>query len=82
VQVFGVSILLLLTAVNWSGLRAGSQTQKVASVLKALALLGFVAAAFLFGGTASLPIRRRRRPRHLGARLRWSSPACCHFSSC
>ncbi len=50
VQLFAVSILLLLTAINWSGLRAGSQTQKVASVLKALALLAFVAAAFLFGG--------------------------------
>ena len=50
VQLFGVSALLLLTAINWAGLRAGSQTQKIASVLKALALLGFVAAAFLFGG--------------------------------
>ncbi len=50
VQLFGVSTLLLLTAINWTGLRAGSQTQKVASVLKALALLGFVAAAFAFGG--------------------------------
>ena len=50
VQLFGVSILLLLTAINWTGLRAGSRTQKVTSVLKALALLGFVAAAFLLGG--------------------------------
>ncbi len=50
VQLFAVSILLLLTAINWVGLRAGSETQKVASVLKALALLGFVAACFLFGG--------------------------------
>jgi len=50
VQLFAVSILLLLTAINWAGLRAGSETQKVASVLKALALLGFVAACFLFGG--------------------------------
>ena len=50
VQVFGVSTLLLLTAINWSGLRAGSRTQKAASALKALALLAFVAAAFLFGG--------------------------------
>jgi basic amino acid/polyamine antiporter, APA family len=50
VQLFAVTILLLLTAINWAGLRAGSETQKVASVLKALALLGFVAACFLFGG--------------------------------
>jgi APA family basic amino acid/polyamine antiporter len=50
VQAFGVSILLLLTAINWVGLRAGSETQKAASVLKALALLAFVAACFLFGG--------------------------------
>lgn len=50
VQLFAVSILLLLTAINWVGLRAGSETQKAASVLKALALLGFVAACLLFGG--------------------------------
>ena len=50
VQLFAVAILLLLTLINWAGLRAGSETQKVASLLKALALVAFVAACFLFGG--------------------------------
>lgn len=50
VVVFSVSILVLLTALNWIGLRTGSQTQKLTSLLKALALLGFVAACFIFGG--------------------------------
>jgi basic amino acid/polyamine antiporter, APA family len=50
VQVFSVAILLLLTLLNWIGLRAGSEAQKVASLLKALALLAFVVACFLFGG--------------------------------
>lgn len=50
VQLFAVAILLLLTLINWAGLRAGSETQKVASLLKALALAGFVAACFLYGG--------------------------------
>jgi amino acid transporter len=41
--------LILLTALNWIGLRTGSQTQKLTSFLKAAALLGFVAACFVFG---------------------------------
>ncbi len=49
VRVFAVSILLLLTALNWIGLRTGSQTQKLTSLLKAMALLVFVAACFVYG---------------------------------
>jgi len=48
--VFSVSILILLTSLNWIGLRAGSETQKLTSLLKAIALLGFVVACFVFGG--------------------------------
>ena len=47
---FSVSVLLLMTGLNWVGVRAGSDTQKVTSLLKALALLAFVAACFVFGG--------------------------------
>ncbi len=47
---FSVLILLLLTALNWIGLRAGSGTQKLTSLLKAIALLVFVAVCFMFGG--------------------------------
>lgn len=50
---FSVSVLILLTALNWIGLRAGSQTQKLTSLLKAAALLGFVAACFVFGSQNS-----------------------------
>jgi len=48
--IFSVSILLLLTALNWIGLRAGSETQKLTSILKTIALIAFVAACFIFGG--------------------------------
>ena len=47
---FGVSILIVMTILNWLGLRAGSETQKLTSFLKAVALLGFAAACFVFGG--------------------------------
>jgi len=47
---FSVSVLLMMTGLNWLGVRAGSNTQKVSSLLKALALLAFVAACFVFGG--------------------------------
>lgn len=53
VTLFSVSVLILLTALNWIGLRAGSQTQKLTSLLKAATLLGFVAACFVFGSQNS-----------------------------
>lgn len=48
--VFTVSIIVILTILNWIGLRAGSAMQKVTSALKAIALLAFVVACFVFGG--------------------------------
>ena len=48
--IFAVLILILLTILNWIGLRAGSGTQKLTSLLKTIALLGFVVACFVFGG--------------------------------
>ena len=72
VPVFAVAILLLLTSLNWVGLRVGSETQKVASLLKALALLGFVVACFLFGGQgefASPPAAQAEAPKGAFAML-------------
>lgn len=46
-----ISVLLLLTILNWIGLRSGSATQKLTSILKCAALVGFVAACFVYGGT-------------------------------
>ena len=48
--IFSVSALVVITILNLLGLRAGSETQKITSFLKAVALLGFVAACFIFGG--------------------------------
>ena len=48
--VFSVSILIIVTLLNLIGVRAGSETQKITSFLKAVALLGFVVACFAFGG--------------------------------
>lgn len=50
---FTVLILLAMTGLNWIGLRSGSTTQKLTSALKAIALLGFVVACFIFGGQSS-----------------------------
>jgi APA family basic amino acid/polyamine antiporter len=56
---FSVSILVVLTLLNWIGLRTGSATQKITSLLKTVALVGFVIACFVFGGTpdASTPVK-------------------------
>jgi len=50
VATIAIAFLLLLTFVNWIGLRAGSGTQQLTSFLKAVALLSFVAACFILGG--------------------------------
>jgi APA family basic amino acid/polyamine antiporter len=48
--IFSVSILVIITIFNLIGLRTGSGIQKVTSLLKAFALIGFVVACFTFGG--------------------------------
>jgi basic amino acid/polyamine antiporter, APA family len=48
--VFSVGILLTLSALNAIGVRTGSEMQMLTSALKALALIAFVVACFVFGG--------------------------------
>jgi len=50
VTVVAISLLTLLTVLNWIGLRLGSGTQKLISFLKAIALLAFVVTCFALGG--------------------------------
>ena len=51
--VVSVSVLALLAALNWIGVRSGSTTQKLMSLLKCVALIAFVAACFIYGGGSS-----------------------------
>lgn len=56
VKLVAVATLSLLTLLNWLGLRAGSRTQELTSLTKALALLGFVVGCFAIppsGGPAA-----------------------------
>ena len=48
--IFSVSAIIIVAILNLIGLRAGSETQKITSFLKAIALIGFVVACFVFGG--------------------------------
>jgi len=48
--IFSVSVVIAIALLNLIGLRAGCETQKITSFLKALALIAFVAACFIFGG--------------------------------
>jgi len=48
VQWVGVSGLILLTLLNWTGLRPGSRAQEFTSAAKALGLIGLVIACFVF----------------------------------
>jgi basic amino acid/polyamine antiporter, APA family len=47
VQLVGVSGLILLTLLNWTGLRPGSRAQEFTSAAKALGLIGLVIACFV-----------------------------------
>jgi APA family basic amino acid/polyamine antiporter len=53
VTIVAVAFLLLITFMNWIGLRAGSGTQKLTSFLKAIGLLSLVVACFALGGRHS-----------------------------
>jgi APA family basic amino acid/polyamine antiporter len=55
-MLFTVGVLLLITALNWVGLRSGSTTQKITSSLKAIALVAFVIVCFVYGGHADAAI--------------------------
>lgn len=50
VSVVAVAVVLLLTLVSWKGSQMGSDTQKLMSLLKTIALLAFVVVCFAFGG--------------------------------
>src|SRR5260370_12438769 len=50
VTVVAVAFLLLITFLNWIGLRWGSRTQELTSFLKAIGLLSLVVACFALGG--------------------------------
>jgi basic amino acid/polyamine antiporter, APA family len=52
VAVLATGLLLSIAGLNAAGIRIGSWFQQFLSVLKALSLVAFVAACFLFGGAA------------------------------
>lgn len=56
-KMLAVGAVVVLTALNWIGLRSSSRTQELTSLIKALALFIFVAACFVVpaGKTAAAP---------------------------
>ncbi len=50
--IFSGSILVLIALLNLIGLRSGSATQKLTSLVKTVALIAFVIACFIYGGQA------------------------------
>jgi basic amino acid/polyamine antiporter, APA family len=53
VQLVGVTSLILLTLLNWIGLRPGSRTQELTSLAKALGLIALVIGCFVVSPAAS-----------------------------
>ena len=51
--IVSLSVLVVLAILNWIGLRSGSATQKLTSLIKCAALFAFVAACFIHGGQAT-----------------------------
>ena len=68
IKSLGVGALIVLMILNWLGLRSGSRTQEVTSLVKAITLLAFVIACFVISPsgassgaiatTAPLPFQR------------------------
>jgi APA family basic amino acid/polyamine antiporter len=58
--IFSISILILISILNFIGLRSGSSTQELTSLLKAIALIAFVIACFVYGGHADAAIMSNR----------------------
>jgi basic amino acid/polyamine antiporter, APA family len=56
-KLVSVTCVVVLTLLNWVGLRAGSRAQEITSLIKALGLIGFVVACFVVSpqNGASLP---------------------------
>ena len=61
-KLLAIASVVILTALNWIGLRSSSRTQELTSLIKSLALLGFIGACFVFSpagpasGASTLPI--------------------------
>jgi APA family basic amino acid/polyamine antiporter len=53
VKLIALTALGLLTLLNWIGLRTGSRTQELTSLIKVLALVGFVVACFVIAPHAA-----------------------------
>ena len=56
VKLVGLGVLAVLMLLNWLGLRAGSRTQELTSLVKALALLAFVVACFAVSPNGSASV--------------------------
>ena len=53
IKLVSIGCVVVLTLVNWLGLRAGSRAQEITSLIKALALIGFVVACFVVSPSAA-----------------------------
>jgi APA family basic amino acid/polyamine antiporter len=56
IRLIAVSTIILLTVLNWVGIRLGSRAQEVTSAVKALALVGLVALCFALPKSHSVAI--------------------------
>jgi APA family basic amino acid/polyamine antiporter len=58
----GITGLVLLTLLNWIGLRAGSRAQEMSSLAKALGLIALVVACFVIHPTVARPLMISAQP--------------------
>ncbi|HEX5709059.1 MAG TPA: APC family permease [Pyrinomonadaceae bacterium] len=57
-KAIAVAVIVVFTILNWVGLRAGSGTQQLTSLVKTVGLLAFIVACFAFGGQADTDASR------------------------
>src|SRR6202000_421657 len=54
-QPYAVATIVFLTGINWFGIRAGSLTQNILTVLKLLAICALIVAGLSVGGAPPAP---------------------------
>ena len=63
IRLIAVSTVIILTVLNWIGLKIGSRAQEVTSAIKALALMGLVVVCFALPQPHSVAIASVNSPK-------------------
>jgi APA family basic amino acid/polyamine antiporter len=62
IRVVAIGIIIAFALLHWTGIRFSSRAQEITSLIKGIALIGFVAVCFLFGQKNPVPPQHSASP--------------------